>query len=402
MDDLRERFAVLDDVPVPEPLARRASRPLTGPRPPSAVRRGVTASVAVVLAVASFAILIRAFGGGPPPEEPVGAGPFSVEAGPPIAVGDYPNAIAVGAGAVWVSAHPAEGPPYELVRLDPVTGEVVARIEVPALPTWEVGGGGHVAMPDGVWVTGTVDRADGAGCCGDAIVFRVDPATNEVSDRVDLGPGGGNDVWTDDTGVWVLIFDEAPEPGISVVRLDPVSLEEVARIPLPTDWAKQVFAYDDSIWVHGNREGTSEEHGVVPDVLFRIDPATNRYVERVDLPSEEFSLAVDGSSIWQRAVDRVFRVDPGGAHVRVPLEGLEEYCCDHIVSDLMGGLWVVAQRSEPRRVEVVHVTAGGEIDARGEAGVHDHSVAIAFDPEHRTIWLAQYEATVTPLRIVPD
>jgi hypothetical protein len=405
MDDLRERFAALDDVPVPDRLARRPIRPLTGPRPPSALRRGVTALVAVVLAVVSFAILVRAFRSAPPRETvDVGATTFAAHLGDPIAVGDYPNAVAVGAGAVWVSAHPADGPPYELVRLDPVTGEVVARIEVPALPTWEVGGGGHVALPDGVWVTGTVDRADGTGCCGDAIVFRVDPATNEVADRIDLGPGGGNDVWVDDTGVWVLIFDEAPEPGISVVRLDPVSLEEVARIPLPSDWAKQVFAYDGSIWVHGNREGTSEEHGVVPDVLFRIDPATNRYVERVDLPSEEFSLAVDGSSIWQRAVDGVFRVDPGGSHMRVPLEGLEEYCCDHIVSDRMGGLWVVAQRREPRRVEVVHVTADGVIDARGEAEVPEtlESVAVAFDPEHRTIWLAQYKDTVTPLRVVPD
>jgi hypothetical protein len=400
MDDLRERFHVLDDVSVPDRIASLRPLPGRAERRPSAVRRGVTALVAVVLAVASFAILVRAFRSGPPPpEEPAGIGPFSVHLGSPIEVGHAPNAIAAGAGAVWVSAHPADGPPYHLVRLDPITGEVVTRIPVPDLPTWEVGGGGLLALPDGIWVTGAVDDPEGG---ADAIVFRVDPATNAVSERIDLGPGFGADLWIDGSGLWVLIFDEASDHGISVVRLDPVSFEEVARIGLPTDWAKQVFAFGGSIWVNGNRQDSPD--AVHPDVLFQIDPATNRYVGKVDLPTEEFSLAVDGSSIWQRAPEGVIRVDPSGSHMRVPLAGLEEYCCDHIVSDRMGGLWVVAQRGGPRRVEVVHVTAAGEIDARGDAELSEplESVAIAFDPEHRTIWLAQYEDTVTRLRIVPD
>jgi hypothetical protein len=350
--------------------------------------------------MASFAILLRAFRPGPSERERPGVGPLSVEVGSPIPVGDYPNAITTDAGAVWVSAHQADGPPYELVRLDPVTGEVAARIEVPALPTWEVGGGGLVALPDGVWVTGTVDRADGAGCCGDAFVFRVDPATDEVAERVDLGPGSGADLWIDGSGLWVLIFAEADRSGISVVRLDPVSLEEVARIPLPTDWAKQVFAFDGSIWVHGNREGASETEGVVPDVLFRIDPATNRFVGKVDLPSEEFSLAVDGTSVWQRAADGVVRVDP--TLTRVSLDGMEEYCCSQIASDGAGGIWVVARGEAPGMLKVLHVTAAGGVDARIEAEVPESvfgSVTMGFDPEHRTLWLVQYRRTVTPLRL---
>jgi hypothetical protein len=404
MDDLRERFAALDDVPVPDQLVQHQSRPLAAPRPPSALRRGVTALVAVILALASFVILVRAFRPGSAPEDPtdIGAGSFSVELGPPIEVGDGPNAVAAGAGGVWVSALADDGPPYELVRLDPVTGEVVARIEVPALPTWEVGGGGLVARTDGVWVTGTVERPVGTGCCGEAIVFRVDPATNEVVERVDLGPGSAADVWIDDTGMWVLIFDEGTDRGISVVRLDRLSLEEVARIPLPTDWAKQVFAFDGSIWVHGNREDDSTD--VFPDVLFQVDPATNRYVGKADLPSGEFSLAVDDASIWQRVLDGVVRFDPDGAPIRVPIDGMEEFCCSHIASDGAGGIWAIA-RNGPGHVRVVHVTADGEIDGEALAAASKtdlESVTIAFDPQHGTIWLAQYEDTVTPLRILPD
>jgi hypothetical protein len=405
MDDLRERFKVLDHVTVADPLPLDRGTRLPAPsnlrRSP---RRVATIAIAALATAVSLAVLVRAFGTAPAREAvDVGTSSPTVLPGETIPVGGDPNAVAVGADGVWVSAFPADGPPYHLVRLDPVTGAVVARIEVPGLPMWEVGGGGLVALPDGVWVTGTIDRPDGAGCCGDAIVYRVDPTTNEVVEQVDLGPGSGADLWIDDTGVWVLVFDEAPQPGISVARLDPVSLEEVERIALPTDWAKQVFGFDGSIWVHGNREGA--DLAVVPDVLFRIDPATNRYTGTVDLPSAEFSFAVDETSIWQRDADGVIRVDPRGPLTRVPLGGMAEHCCDHIVGDRMGGVWAIARRGAPERLELVHVTDAGEIDARSEVEVPEgvlESVAVAFDPEHRTLWLAQLARTVTPLRIEED
>jgi hypothetical protein len=401
MDDLRERFRVLDDVAVPDRIASLPPLPDRGPWRPSAARRAVTAIVAVALAVVSFAILVRAFGGGSSTEESVGAGSFSVELGSPIDVGDGPNAVAAGAGGVWVSAHPFEGGDFRLVRLDPVSGEVVARIPVPALPTWEVGGGGLVALPNSVWVTGAVDRAEGSGCC-DAIVYRVDPATNEVAEQIDLGPGSGADVWIDGTDMWVLVsgVEADPERTIEVVRIDMVSRDEVARIPLPTSWAKQVFAFDGSIWVQGDRAPTQD---VDPDVLFQIDPATNRYVGAVDLPTPAY-VTMDGSSIWQRSSGGVVRIDPDGARTQVPLDGLYEWCCSDIASDGMGGLWAIAKGAEPGRVRVVHVTAAGDID--GEAatvtGGRLELVTSAFDPQHLTIWLAQYRDTVTPLRIVPD
>jgi hypothetical protein len=400
MDELRERFHVLDDVAVPERIASLPPPPDRAPRRPSAARRGVTALVALILAVASFAILVLAFGSGSPPKEPVGAGSFSVELGSPIEVGDAPNAVAAGAGAVWVSALPGDGPPYDLTRLDPITGEIEARIPVPGLPTWEVGGGGLAALPDGVWVTSAVDDPEGG---GEAVAFRVDPDTNEVDERIDLGPGFGADVWIDETGMWVLIFDEGGHPGISVARLDTGSFEEVARIPLPTDWAKQIFAFDGSIWVHGNREDSPD--AVRPDALFRIDPMTNRYVGVSELPTEEFTLAMDGTAIWQRARNGVVRINPAGALTQVALDGMEEFCCSHIASDGSGGVWVIARDDEPGRAQVIHVAADGTIVGRAEATVPDavlDSVTIAFDQEHRTIWLAQYEDTVTPLRIVPD
>jgi hypothetical protein len=398
MSDLRERFRVLDDVRVPEVVPHaRPSAPL--PQPRTSLRRAGTAVVALLVAAASFTLLARAFdfSDRSPGPAHTGADRLEIRPGSPIPVGDAPNAVAVGADAVWVSALPADGPPYYLVRLDPITGDVVARIRVPALPTWEVGGGGLVALPDGVWVTGAVDDPQGR---ADAIVFRVDPATNEVVERIDLGSGFGADVWVDEAGLWVVIFTEEDRgPNIEVVRLDPVSLEEVARIPLPSDWAKQVFAFEGSIWVHGNREDSTD--AVRPDVLFQIDPATNRYVGSVELPSQEFTLAVDGGSLWQRTPSGVVRIDPDGPLVWVQLEGMEEHCCSHIASDGRGGVWAVASGG-PGRMQVVHVTPDGQVDGRAEVVVPVpvlDSVAVALDPERQTLWLAQYEDTVTPLRL---
>jgi hypothetical protein len=66
---------------------------------------------------------------------------------------------------------------------------------------------------------------------------------------------------------------------------------------------------------------------------------------------------------------------------------------------------VIARGDEPGRIQAIHVAADGTIVDRAEATVPDavlDSVTIAFDQEHRTVWLAQYEDTVTPLRIVAD
>jgi hypothetical protein len=403
MDDLRERFKVLDEVTVPEHASSELETRMVPEDRAHGVRRAGTAAFALVVAVASFAFVVRALA--PQDEErPVDAGPepLDVDVGSPVRVGDNPNAVVVGGGGVWVSALPADGNERSLVRLNPMTGDVVARIAVPALPTWEVGGGGIVALPDAVWVTGAVDAPEARGCC-DAIVFRVDPATNTVAEVIDLGPGFGADVWVDGSGVWVLKFrEESLGPNdVEVVRLDPASYEELARIPLPTDWAKQVFAFDGSIWVHGNREDSPD--AVVPDVLFRIDPVTNRSAGSVALPSQEFPLAVDGASIWQRTPDGVARVDPEGPQVAVALQGMQERCCSHVASDGEGGLWVLS-RLTPDRLRVAHVTPDGDVDRSDEDDAPPslfYAVSVALDHDQRTLWIAQYRHTVIPIRLRP-
>jgi hypothetical protein len=177
---------------------------------------------------------------------------------------------------------------------------------------------------------------------------------------------------------------EMPEPALDLIRaLDRLSPNQRAV----------------AVWVHGNREDSTD--AVRPDVLFQIDPATNRYVGSMELPSQEFTLAVDGGSLWQRTPSGVVLIDPDGPLVWVQLEGMEEHCCSHIASDGRGGVWAVASGG-PGRMQVVHVTPDGQVDGRAEVVVPVpvlDSVAVALDPERQTLWLAQYEDTVTPLRL---
>jgi virginiamycin B lyase len=113
-----------------------------------------------------------------------------------ITVGTAPLNVASGFGSVWVAVSGG------LVRLDPATGAVVARISTGRRP-W------GVAVGEGtVW----------AGDWNDGTVARVDPATNTVVWRVTLNTGlgqgspvgvaaGGGSVWAADNSsdeIWRL------------------------------------------------------------------------------------------------------------------------------------------------------------------------------------------------------
>lgn len=113
--------------------------------------------------------------------------PASGEVVATIEVGETPVFLAVGAEAVWVM-NQAEG---SVSRVDPATNAVVATI-----PTGLSIRGGDIAVGGGaVWVRG-----------GPELLARIDPATNEVTDK--WGPlAGSGSVAADDAAVWVTAHD---------------------------------------------------------------------------------------------------------------------------------------------------------------------------------------------------
>ena len=117
--------------------------------------------------------------------------------------------LAAGEGALWV-ADRGDG---SLVRVDPATGRVVARVLLPRTTEQALH---QVAVGDGaVWVTSAGARRGTAN-----LLWRVDPVSNQVTGTLDLGPTGAggipNSVAAGNGAVWVGGITKG-----SIVRLEP-------------------------------------------------------------------------------------------------------------------------------------------------------------------------------------
>ena len=240
-----------------------------------------------------------------------------------IPVGADPYNVAEGFGSVWVTVNGA------LVRLDPATGSLVARIDVGGRP-WGVAAGGGA-----VWVANETGGT----------VSRIDPGTNAIvwSARLDQDPlpstnpvgvaFGGGSVWAADNGsdkVWRLdpttgailgtahVGDShefvgygegrvwvSSEDGI-VGRLDPTSGAVDTLIQAGADADFLGFS-PGSIWVTNYRT----------DLLYRLDPS-GAVTAKYSIGGGAQGVAFDGASLWVAMYNRgeVVRVDPGTGNVQ--------------------------------------------------------------------------------------
>jgi virginiamycin B lyase len=150
--------------------------------------------------------------------------------------------LAFGFGSVWVACRNRS----EVQRIDPGTGQILARIRLPGVAVWSISAG-----EGAVW----------ANALGGSTVYRIDPASNRVAAEIAVAAGvpylfaGGGAVWA------------ADDVGKAIVRIDPQANVVVGRVPVGDGPAGITF--DGSfVWVLNHRENT----------LDRIDPATNTVV----------------------------------------------------------------------------------------------------------------------------
>ena len=125
--------------------------------------------------------------------------------------GSFPSAIAIGFGSLWVADVVAD----QVLRIDPATGDVDARVDVGTAPTAIAVG------DDAVWVSNF----------NDATVSRIDPDTDDVSgDPVILGGKPGS-----------LAF------GLGYVWVTRTKDDTVIRIDTATnEWTGEVFEVGDN------------------------------------------------------------------------------------------------------------------------------------------------------------
>lgn len=163
-----------------------------------------------------------------------------------IRVGAYPDAVAVGAGAVWVVAR-GEGGDINtdfVKRIDPDAEAVTDATKVIAgdYVVGSIAVGAH-----GVWaVANAGEHVDGEPYA--TRIVRIDPATRKVVARVDVSVAGeAFDVAAGDTAVWVTGFDSDREGSGTVLRIDPATNRIVARIPLA--FPRCAVADSSGVWV---------------------------------------------------------------------------------------------------------------------------------------------------------
>jgi len=243
-----------------------------------------------------------------------------------------------GHGVLWVST----GSGGQVLRIDPTTSSVTAEIDIGAGPVT------HLAMSeDAVWVSAVSD------------LVRIDPATNEVVRRLRSERGFG-DVAIGEEGLWVVAG--ANQEG-AVWRIDPATAEVQQKIPLPNpSFWNELESEDGAIWVTSSP--TVHENGASFVRLYRIDPSTSEITAEVPLgdgptglgPGDRAAslatLAVGEGYVWALVDSEslLLRIDSDDLSVSETLEGAPGSSSD-VGSGMAvgaGAIWITAPHTLTR------------------------------------------------------
>ncbi|MFN2589826.1 MAG: hypothetical protein ABR518_03545 [Actinomycetota bacterium] len=176
----------------------------------------------------------------------------------------------------WRPTSGNEPLPQETTESDegPLAPEVTAKIPVSA-PGYSAGG---VAAGFGaIWVGGVHGT-------GEFTVARIAPETNEIVARIPTG--GVSQVAAGAGGVWIA----GEELGLQIQRIDPTTNEVVAAIP---GAGAPLAATSDALWASGRRLGEDPPGSVV-----KIDPQTNAVVDEIEIPVSPLDIEVGEGAVW--------------------------------------------------------------------------------------------------------
>jgi hypothetical protein len=177
----------------------------------------------------------------------------------------------------------------------PPSKQVMASIPIDANPTGVAVGEGAVWVVHAAHAFPPPERGEPARKPVPGELSRIDPATNQVTQRIEVG-GDPMDVITAFGAVWVI---DRGEPRI--VRVDPDS-GSVTPLPLPAP-IEAAAAADGSIWASG----------VEDDRVFRIDPTTGEVLAGVSVGSRDYKYLVPVNGQVLVGISdghRLVRIDP--------------------------------------------------------------------------------------------
>ena len=218
-----------------------------------------------------------------------------------ITVGQSPDGLLYGAGALWAT-NATDG---TVSRIDPGSHAVVQTIQVGAAPTavtvigqqvWVANGGdGTVSWINAVSDTvvdtiavGALPAAIGSGLSGvwvansgDGTVQRIDAANGKADKPIPVG-AGPDGIAVDEHAVWVANGQDG-----TVSKLDPATGDRLALIPVGAG-AKGIAVTPGAVWVANSLELT----------VSRIDPSTDRVMATVPVGDGPTALVADPKRVW--------------------------------------------------------------------------------------------------------
>ena len=189
----------------------------------------------------------------------------------------------IGSGSIWVT-NTYVG---VLARIDPASGAMLETFDFRTITPYCVD-----AASEAVWVTGSGD--DG----GD--VVRIDPETNEIVARIHVGPGEGAGgigcVVADDQAVWITRGGKHD----SLIRIDPTTNEIIATINISNwDYWNEMALEGGSLWVAAGPHVTLADGTGTSEVqVLRIDRNTNEVWPPIIVGHGMFGLGSGDGSLW--------------------------------------------------------------------------------------------------------
>jgi len=202
------------------------------------------------------------------------------------------------------------------------TGLVVLAVVVAVAVAWR-------GLPFGP------DRAPAGSKAGWPGVAGLD---RRVRDAVPTGMASETDVAAAADAVWVLNRSQS-SPDAMLVRVDPATDRVVARIAVGPA-AVRVAAGHGEVWVLRSSPSSSD--------LVQVDPATNRVARTVPLgtstrPARAFGehLLVAGGAVWVMNQQGILRVEPGSGRVETVM-GPDRYGPLSGLAAAGGSVWAVA------------------------------------------------------------
>lgn len=227
-----------------------------------------------------------------------------------ISAGYLRGDIAIGRGAVWVASSEQRLGGF-VARVDPQTDRVVARIRAGTWPR------ALAVVGNSVWV------ANSAPFYRRGTLVRIDATTNRlVGGPIPMGTAP-TAMAVADGALWVA---DAHEDVIR--RVDPRRRRTVAAIPVGRSPYGIVAAFG-SIWVTDADDGT----------VSRIDPRTDRVVATIRLGGNPYGIAAGRTDIWvaNLGAGRIDRIDPATNRALSPIHAGDDPLA---IAAARSGLWV--------------------------------------------------------------